>query len=246
MKWRYVRVMEAGPLPAPNIEFMAADDPPRPIGVNSLRALFMNPVYAGVGPYPAIVDDESFVFANATMLRRDGPDQYLVNLLYLLRCSFGFITDLPLPMIAADAGIELAPGTRLKVRLSISKGETFGPFEKALNVMLRLQPVPHKTPPRYRDFVSCPALSMNMPTVQVRPFRKDRSVTPAVLRFGGVNPVIAGVGPFTSCLTDQEWIASAVECLFEAGPEQFVVDMLFSVRHSLANVRLQGMTHDSR
>src|SRR5579864_6390277 len=84
-------------LPAPNIEFVAAGDAPHALEVNGLRAMFMNPVYAGVGPYPAMVTDDVFVPVNASMIRRDGPDQYLVNLLYLLRRSLGFNANSPLP-----------------------------------------------------------------------------------------------------------------------------------------------------
>jgi hypothetical protein len=52
-----------------------------------MRGIMMLPFYAGMGPYPALVDDESWVRANLTVLKEDGPEQYLVNLLAVLRAA---------------------------------------------------------------------------------------------------------------------------------------------------------------
>ena len=50
-----------------------------------IRAMFCNPLYAGVGPFPAMVDDEMWVMAAAKSIRDEGPEQWLVNLLAVLR-----------------------------------------------------------------------------------------------------------------------------------------------------------------
>jgi hypothetical protein len=47
-----------------------------------------NPIYAGIGPYPALIDDKTWVRAARKMIDRDGAEQFLVNLLYLLRQDF--------------------------------------------------------------------------------------------------------------------------------------------------------------
>ncbi len=76
------------PLPKPNVEFAASG------GVEEwtpekVRSLFCNPVYVGFGPYPALIDDETWVRAAARAIREQGPEQFLVNMLYVLRQSLG-------------------------------------------------------------------------------------------------------------------------------------------------------------
>jgi hypothetical protein len=42
-----------------------------------------------VGPYPAIVDDETWVRAAARMIEKEGSEQFLANMVYVLRQSLG-------------------------------------------------------------------------------------------------------------------------------------------------------------
>ena len=53
-----------------------------------MQSLMCNPIYAGMGPYPALVDDETWVRA-AQMIKKEGSEQFLVNMLYVLRQSLG-------------------------------------------------------------------------------------------------------------------------------------------------------------
>ncbi len=73
------------PLPSVNVEFGRSGDEMTP---ERLRATICNPIYAGVGPYPALVSDEQWVRAAAQMIKKEGSEQFLVNLLYVLRQSF--------------------------------------------------------------------------------------------------------------------------------------------------------------
>lgn len=73
------------PLPNPNVD--PTGRAPGEMTEESIRAYFCNPVYAGVGPYPAIIDDETWIRAAAKALRQDGAEQWLVNMLYSLRAS---------------------------------------------------------------------------------------------------------------------------------------------------------------
>jgi hypothetical protein len=57
--------------------------------VEKMRSLMCNPIYAGVGSFPAIVDDETWVRAAAQMIKKEGSEQFLVNMLYVLRQSLG-------------------------------------------------------------------------------------------------------------------------------------------------------------
>ena len=46
------------------------------------RAVHM---YTGVGPFPRLVEDAAWVRACAKLIEEEGPQQFLVNLLYVLR-----------------------------------------------------------------------------------------------------------------------------------------------------------------
>jgi hypothetical protein len=47
--------------------------------------MLINPIYTGVGPFPRLVEDEAWVRACAKLIEQEGSDQFLVNLLYVLR-----------------------------------------------------------------------------------------------------------------------------------------------------------------
>jgi hypothetical protein len=50
--------------------------------------ILVNPIYAGVGPFPRLVEDAAWVRAGARLIEEEGADQFLVNLLYVLRECF--------------------------------------------------------------------------------------------------------------------------------------------------------------
>ncbi len=54
-----------------------------------IQGMLTNPIYAGLGPYPALIDDELYVAAAARLIREQGAEQFLVNLLAVLREAFG-------------------------------------------------------------------------------------------------------------------------------------------------------------
>ncbi len=53
-----------------------------------IRGIICNPIYAGIGPYPAIVSDEQWIKSAAIQISNEGAEQFLVNLLSLLRACF--------------------------------------------------------------------------------------------------------------------------------------------------------------
>lgn len=53
--------------------------------VNDVRKLIINPVYAGVGEYPAIISDELWLSGNVALLREIGPRRFLKLLLEVSR-----------------------------------------------------------------------------------------------------------------------------------------------------------------
>ncbi len=86
-----VNTERSGPLPHPNVTSPDGGDDPAKFGEAGVRGMTINPVYAGVGDYPQLVTDELWVAAARRVLAQDGPDQFLVNLLYVLRRTFGCV-----------------------------------------------------------------------------------------------------------------------------------------------------------
>lgn len=80
-----------GPLPPPSVTSPESGDDPAKFGAAGVKGIAMNPIYAGVGEYPRAISDDQWVAAARSILAEDGPDQFLVNLLYLLRRTFGCI-----------------------------------------------------------------------------------------------------------------------------------------------------------
>lgn len=77
----------ARPLPKPTATFVSSDG----IGEmteGKIRGIVCNPVYAGIGPFPGFITDEQWVRTAVAMIAEDGPEQFLVNLLHILRASF--------------------------------------------------------------------------------------------------------------------------------------------------------------
>ncbi len=75
--------------PFPRVTAKVACGDKESLSEEEVRGLFCNPIYAGVGPYPQIIDDETWVAAAAAVIRDEGPEQFLVNMLYVLRQSLG-------------------------------------------------------------------------------------------------------------------------------------------------------------
>jgi hypothetical protein len=73
------------PLPAPNVVVARSGTPPEEMSPEAVKGLLVNPIYTGVGPFPRLVQDDVWVRACATLIEEEGAEQFLVNLLYVLR-----------------------------------------------------------------------------------------------------------------------------------------------------------------
>jgi hypothetical protein len=85
-------------LPRPTVSSPEGDDDPSKFGAAGVMGMVINPIYAGGGGYPQLVPDAQWVAAARRALEQDGPDQFLVNVLYVLRRTFGCVEwggDLP-------------------------------------------------------------------------------------------------------------------------------------------------------
>ena len=72
-------------LPAPNVVVARAGTPPQKLSPAAVKGILVNPIYTGVGPFPRLVEDEVWVRACAKLIEEEGAQQFLVNLLYVLR-----------------------------------------------------------------------------------------------------------------------------------------------------------------
>lgn len=71
-------------LPTPTVQYTT--DPNQP-SAEVLRGALSNPIYTGVPPFPQVVSDEVWIEAAAELIKEDGAEQFLVNMLYMLRAS---------------------------------------------------------------------------------------------------------------------------------------------------------------
>ena len=75
---------QPAPLPRPNVDPKAAGDGSE-MTPEQVRALFCNPLYAGIAQFPQVIDDETWVRAASKAIREHGSEQWLVNMLHVLR-----------------------------------------------------------------------------------------------------------------------------------------------------------------
>ena len=73
------------PLPAPNVVVARSGTPIHELSPESVRGIVVNPIYTGVGPFPRLVEDAAWVRACSKMIEEEGKEQFLVNLLFVLR-----------------------------------------------------------------------------------------------------------------------------------------------------------------
>ena len=73
------------PLPAPNVVVARAGTPPDQLSPEAVKGILVNPIYTGLGLFPRLVEDAAWVRACARLIEEEGADQFLVNLLHVLR-----------------------------------------------------------------------------------------------------------------------------------------------------------------
>jgi hypothetical protein len=76
-------------LPKPTVTFVTNQGPTGGQWKEAdIRGMLSNPIAAGIPPFPALVDDEKWVAAAKLMIKEEGAEQFLVNMLYLLRRTY--------------------------------------------------------------------------------------------------------------------------------------------------------------
>jgi len=79
------------PIPRPNVYVPRAGEDPGNFGEAGIKGMMINPIYAGIGEYPRLMSDEQWVRAAKKVLEEDSAEQFLVNLLHVLRSTLGCI-----------------------------------------------------------------------------------------------------------------------------------------------------------
>ena len=80
-------------LPQPNVEFVYSGTPNSAMTKAGIKGILINPLNAGAGPFPAMVSDAQWVAACTQLLQQESPEQFLVNLLFVLRQSLTTLVD---------------------------------------------------------------------------------------------------------------------------------------------------------
>jgi hypothetical protein len=76
------------PLPAPNVVVAKSGTRMDELTPEAVKGILVNPIFTGVGPFPRLVQDADWVRACAKLIEEEGPEQFLVNLLFVLRECF--------------------------------------------------------------------------------------------------------------------------------------------------------------
>jgi hypothetical protein len=72
----------------PNVEYRPHGDVgTAPWTEAQVKGVICNPCYVGFGPFTQVVPDEQWVAAALVQIKREGAEQFLVNMLAMLRAS---------------------------------------------------------------------------------------------------------------------------------------------------------------
>ena len=92
--------MENSGLPKPNVSYEVQN--PDALDDQTIKGMICNPIYAGIPPFQQIVSDEAWIQAASQLISEEGPEQFLVNMLYMLRQSMGSYANQAQPAAVAE------------------------------------------------------------------------------------------------------------------------------------------------
>ena len=81
-----------GDVPLPNVAHPGGHGWDEDWNEGMVGGILCNPVYAGIPPFDAVVDDETWIAAGIKMVEQVGLRQYLVNVLYELKKSMARVS----------------------------------------------------------------------------------------------------------------------------------------------------------
>ena len=99
-------IMNDKPLPKPTVKTTGGSRwNPADVG-----GVLCNPVVTGLGPFPQVVPDNTWLKAAEKLVAEQGAEQYLVNMLFMLKESFRQVRGHPARDISIDADNVVATG----------------------------------------------------------------------------------------------------------------------------------------
>jgi hypothetical protein len=89
----YPRRMSEEDVPLPDVSYPGDRDWQDEWNEKMVGGIICNPVYAGIPPFPAMIDDKTWIAAGVQMVENVGLRQYLVNVLYQLKQSMQAVSS---------------------------------------------------------------------------------------------------------------------------------------------------------
>lgn len=77
--------MTKSTLPKPNVTAQSHNEDT--LDETTMKGMMCNPIYTGIPPFQSVVSDEAWIKAATQLISDEGPEQFLVNMLYTLRES---------------------------------------------------------------------------------------------------------------------------------------------------------------
>lgn len=87
----YPRRMSKEAVPLPDVAYPGDRDWQEQWNEKMVGGVICNPIYAGIPPFPKIIDDKTWIAAGVKMVESVGLRQYLVNVLYGLKKSISSV-----------------------------------------------------------------------------------------------------------------------------------------------------------
>jgi len=75
-----------------------------------IGGVLCNPVYTGIDPFPQIVPEDLWLKAAEKQVAEEGAEQYLVNVLFMLKASFQHVRGHPARDVSVEADNVVATG----------------------------------------------------------------------------------------------------------------------------------------
>jgi len=105
---------------------------------SDVEDVITNPVYAGVGPFPQIVDDATWLTTATKMIKKQGAHKFLSRMLTVLRTSFdSYLEEAEAEMAENTAEEEkVSPGTDEEMQKNLERT-----FADAVAVIAKVNPL---------------------------------------------------------------------------------------------------------
>jgi hypothetical protein len=98
--------MSEKPLPEPTVRPPSGSQ----WETSDVRGALCNPAYVGIGPFKEIVPEDIWLRAAEKQIAAEGAEQFLVNMVFMLKASFVTVQDHPLRDVSIHADNIIATG----------------------------------------------------------------------------------------------------------------------------------------